>query len=163
MKCLNPLKKIFFTVCLMRGGGKMFTWTKVAKKFDEMLKLTKKIFFHCLAKGGWRRGMACQATPTPPPPQTLTRKFSKSKKSSWLLGLWWWGVWHARPPPTTPKVSQENFLSPKSQVEFGGGGGYGMADHPPTPKFHKKIPKSQVEFGGGGGGMACHTTPPPQS
>ena len=38
------------------------------------------------------------------------------------------------PSPHHPKVSQENFLSPKSQVEFGGGGG-------------------------GKGGMACHTTP----
>ena len=61
----------------------------------------------------------------------------------------WWGVWHARP-------------SPKSQVEFGGGEGYDMTDHPLPPqgltrKFSKS--KSQVEFGGGGGGMACHTTP----
>ena len=55
------------------------------------------------------RGLAPDTLPPPPPPQTLTRKFSKSKRSSWSLG----GVVGAPPPPQTltRKFSKSKKLS----------------------------------------------------
>lgn len=38
------------------------TWTKVAGKFDEIPKSTKKIFFQCLADEGWG-GLKCAPEP----------------------------------------------------------------------------------------------------
>ena len=117
MKCLNPLH-FFFTVWLM-GGGVLHARPPLP---HHHLKLWQENFLSPKSQvdfwggGGGGYGMPDQS-PTPPPPQTLTRQFSKSKKSSWVLGWWWWSVWHARPPhPHHPKVSQEDFLSPKGKV-----------------------------------------------
>ena len=52
--------------------------------------------------GGGGGGVWHQTPPRPPPPQTLTRKFSKSKRSSWSLGVVVGGVWHQTPPPPPP-------------------------------------------------------------
>ena len=75
---------------------------------------------------------------TPPPPhhhlklwQEKFLKFSKSKKSSWSLGVVVGGFWcqtspHQPPPQTlTRKFSK----SKKSSCSLGGGGGGGVSEH----------------------------------
>ena len=85
---------------------------------------------------------------TPPPPQTLTKKFlSRSAKQwkkiflvdlsiSWnFLHFWFRCDFWPPPPQHHLKLWQENFLSQKVKLKFRGGGG-------------------------GGGGVWCQTPPP---
>ena len=103
------------------------SWTFISSRFIHVNQVS------CSLGVRWWGDCLAPDTPPlpPPPPQTWTRKFSKSKKSSWSLGVVVGrgsGARHPPPPPPpqtlTGKVSkskkstipQENFLilSPKS-------------------------------------------------
>ena len=46
----------------------------------------------------------------PPPPQNSTWLFQLRKFSCQTLGRWWWGVWYAITPTTTPKLNLNFFF-----------------------------------------------------
>ena len=153
------------------GRVKMFTWTKVA---GNLMRCLNPLFFFFTV---WLMGWVGQNVHL----NQSCRKFDENaygmpkstKKIFSLFGQWGVRVWHARPPHAYHhhlKLWQENFLSPKSQVDFGGGGGggYGMQEHQPLPppppqtltRIFSKSKKSSWVLGWwwwGGGVLACHT------
>ena len=98
----------------------------------------------------------------------MTRKFSKSKKSSWSLGVVMGGSGVRHPPPPPQTLTRNISKSKKSSWSLGVVvGGVPASDTPPPPpqtmtrKFSKSKKSKKLKFRGGDGGGGSGVRHPP--